>query len=65
MRKISEFHQHAAECRQLAKMAVSPDHAAMLENMARTWETLAGEREQHLARQRRIAGLDDTGERPA
>jgi hypothetical protein len=58
LRKISEYHEHAAECRKLAKLAVAPDHAAMLENMAQTWEGLAKEREQHLARQTRIAAIE-------
>jgi hypothetical protein len=45
----------------LAKTAVSPEHAAMLENMAKTWEGLAKEREQRLALQERIATMG-TGE---
>ena len=58
MRKISEYHEHAAECRKLSKGAGNPDQAAMLENMAKTWETLAVEREEYLARQERIANLE-------
>jgi hypothetical protein len=48
MRKISEYQEHADECRLLAKTAVSPEHKAMLENMARTWESLAEERRKRL-----------------
>ena len=59
MRKISEYYKHAEECRQLAKTSVAPEHAAMLENMAQTWETLAKEREQRLTRQERIATLEN------
>ena len=59
LRKISEYYQHAAECRQLSRLAGNADHAAMLENMAQTWENLAREREQHLARQDRIASLEN------
>ena len=59
MRKISEYHEHAAECRKLAKVAANSDHASTLEKMAVTWETLAKEREKHLARQDRIANLED------
>ena len=40
-------------------MATKSGHAAMLENMAQTWETLAKEREEHLARQERIANIEN------
>ena len=61
LRKISEYYEHAGECRQLSKLAGNADHAAMLENMAETWENLAKEREEHLARQARIASLEENG----
>jgi hypothetical protein len=48
MRKISEYQEHADECRLLAKTSLSPEHKAMLENMARTWEALAEERRKRL-----------------
>ena len=64
MRKASEYSKHAEECRQLAKTAITPEHAAMLENMAQTWESLAQEREQRLARMDRIAALEYLTERP-
>ena len=58
LKKISEYYEHAEECRQLAKSA-SAEHATTLNNMARTWENLAREREEHLARQQRIASLEN------
>jgi hypothetical protein len=58
LKKLSQYYQHAAECRQLAKLAGNADHAAMLENMAQTWESLAKERELHLARRERIEHLE-------
>ncbi len=58
MKKASEYHQHAAECRMLAHNAVSPEHKAMLETMAQTWEGLALDRERRLLQSERIAELD-------
>ena len=40
MRKIHEYLQHAAECRDMARTA-SPSHRQQLEQMAETWEQLA------------------------
>ena len=48
MKKVSEYRQHAAECRALAaKMAVDENRGQMLE-MAATWDRLADERAQAL-----------------
>jgi hypothetical protein len=58
MRKISEYQEHANECRLLARTAVSPEHKAMLENMAQTWESLAEERKRRL--EKGIPDLDDS-----
>ena len=44
----------------LARNALTPEHKAMLENMAHTWEMLAKEREGRLLREQRIAGLERT-----
>ncbi len=60
MKKASEYHQHAAECQQLANLAKEPGQKAMLVKMATTWENLAQEREAHVARQRRLAILEGT-----
>ncbi len=58
MKKASEYYEHAEECRQLARTAVSEDHRAMLENMARTWEGLAEERQKRISRANGIARID-------
>jgi hypothetical protein len=50
LKKASEYYQHAAECRELARTALTAEHRGMLETMARTWESLAREREERLMR---------------
>jgi hypothetical protein len=57
LKKASEYQQHAEECRLLARNAVSPEHKAMLENMAQTWEGLAEERKKRL--EKGIPNLDE------
>jgi len=47
MRKVSEYLQHAKECREMALKA-RPEHRAQLENMAKTWEQLAESRRKKL-----------------
>jgi hypothetical protein len=49
MKKVEDYMRHAAECRQMAKRARTPDEHEM--HMANTWEALAADREAHLARQ--------------
>jgi hypothetical protein len=58
MYKISDYLQHAEECRRLAKLASAPDHSAALLQMAQTWTDLAAARTQETERSKRIAGLD-------
>jgi len=60
VRKVSEYRQHADECRKLARRAASPEHGDMLLNMAATWDSLAEERIKSTARQQRIANLERT-----
>jgi hypothetical protein len=62
LKKASEYQEHADECRQLARTAVSPEHKAMLKKMAQTWESLARDRVQRIERARRIAGLEQTAD---
>jgi len=45
MRKISEYRQHAGECRALAAMMPSGEQRDQLLGMAETWDRLAEERE--------------------
>ncbi len=64
MYKISDYLQHAEECRRLAKLATVPDHSEALLRMAQTWTDLAAARAQQIERSKRIAGLDMTAARP-
>ena len=59
MRKVEEYHMHAAECRNMARTA-SPAHRQQLEQMAETWEQLAEARKKALERR----GLTDDEEAP-
>jgi hypothetical protein len=58
LKKASEYQEHARECRQLARTAVSPEHKAMLEKMAQTWEALARERQQRIWRASRMSASE-------
>jgi hypothetical protein len=58
VKKTSEYRQHAVECRQLISIAPTEEQKATLENMARTWDSLADDRERFLAQTRRIAQLE-------
>ena len=42
---MSEYRQHAAECRSLAGSMLSEEHREQLLAMAATWERMADERE--------------------
>ena len=55
MRKLSEYREHAAECREMARTA-PPTHRQQLEQMAATWEQLAA------ARQRKLLKAGKVGE---
>ena len=61
MKKASEYHEHATECRALA-VSAKGEHRSMLLKMAETWEGLARDREEQLARQQRISSLTATVE---
>jgi hypothetical protein len=61
MKKVSDYRQHAAECRKLGAGVQNQEHKAMLTKMAETWESLAKEREELIARQHRIAALEQIG----
>jgi hypothetical protein len=47
VRKLHEYREHAAECREMARTA-PPSHRQQLEQMAATWDQLA------VARQRKL-----------
>jgi hypothetical protein len=58
MKKISEYRDHACECRTMAKRTRSQAQRDMLLKMADTWDGLAEAREQTIASQERIAKLE-------
>ena len=53
MKKVSDYRQHAEECRKLATSARSKEHREMLLKMAATWEALAEERQKTNERRQR------------
>ena len=60
MRKVSEYRQHAKECRGLANQSRLPEHRQMLLNIAATWELLANDRIKTAEGLERIAKLEKT-----
>ena len=61
MKKIHEYREHAAECRDMARVA-SAAHRTQLEQMAATWDQLAEARARQLAKDGKTEEEDD--ERP-
>jgi hypothetical protein len=57
MRKISEYIEHAEECRKMAGTTKNPEQKDALREMAEAWEMLAREREKLLEKRlsRKIA----------
>ena len=58
MRKIEDYRKHAEECRLMLARSRTEDERQMLLNMAATWESLARDREDQMARQERLKELD-------
>ena len=58
MKKMHEYLEHAAECREMARTA-SPAHRAQLEQMALTWEQLAAARKRDLEKDNADAADDE------
>ena len=58
MRKIREYREHAAECREMARVA-SAGHRTQLEQMAATWDQLAEARARQLAKEGKSEEEDD------
>jgi hypothetical protein len=58
MKKIHEYREHAAECREMARVA-SAGHRTQLEQMAATWDQLAEARTRQLAKEGNIEEQDD------
>lgn len=65
MRKIEDYLRHAADCRQMANNAANDEHRQMLLHMVETWEGLAKDRSEQLARQQRISLLGHGERDPA
>ena len=61
MRKVDEYRRHADECRQLANRSSNEETRSQLLQMAETWEGLARDREEQIARQERITALENKG----
>jgi hypothetical protein len=57
VKKIHQYRQHAAECRDMARTA-PPAHRQQLEQMAETWEQLANARRRQLAKQSKTSEED-------
>jgi hypothetical protein len=57
MKKAEEYRAHAEECRQLATRGDAKGREQLLK-MAETWESLAKDREEDIARQERIKALE-------
>jgi hypothetical protein len=51
MKKVSEYRDHAEECRTLARRARSAEDRDMLLNMADTWDNLARAREKRMVKE--------------
>ena len=58
MRKVEEYSRHAAECRQLAAATSNAESRRQLLDMAETWDGLARDREEQLAREARLSVLE-------
>ena len=50
MKTVQDYQRHAAECDDLAKKAVTPEHRDMISQMAETWRMLAEQRRAKLVR---------------
>lgn len=50
MKQAGEYRKNATECRRLAAYALKPEEREQLLTMASTWEVMAQQREQMLAR---------------
>jgi hypothetical protein len=61
LRKVEEYRRHADECRKLAAASTHDESRQQLLQMAETWEGLARDREEQIARQERISRLESDG----
>jgi hypothetical protein len=63
MDKVREFRRRALECANLAQKATTPDIRGHYENLARTWDKLAEERQHFFIERHELeeAGLSSPG----
>lgn len=61
MKKLHEYREHAAECREMARTA-PPAHRQQLEQMAATWDQLASARQRKLKKLGPVDGVADGDE---
>jgi hypothetical protein len=61
MKKVEEYRERAAECRELARRARTPGDREMLLNMASTWDSLAEGRAKTISTNGRLAELNNSG----
>ena len=59
MKKTTDYLRHAAECRDMARLA-PPSHKLQLEQMAEVWEQLAEARRRKLKKQGKSIEADAT-----
>jgi hypothetical protein len=55
MRKVEEYRRHAEDCRKLAGSVSTEEAKQQLLQMAETWDALAKNREEQIARGHRVA----------
>lgn len=58
MRKVSEYREHAEECRKMAANTRNQEHKKQLQIMAEAWEMLAKEREKKIRKQSGTAAAE-------
>jgi len=62
MKKASEYRKHADECRRMLASFATAEQKAMLENMAKTWDTLADDRERQVVQRGRLTRFETSTE---
>ncbi len=62
MKKASEYRKHADECRRMLASFATEEQKAMLENMAKTWDTLADDRERQVVQRGRLTRFETSTE---
>jgi hypothetical protein len=53
MRKVSEYQEHAEECRKMARQTTNKQHKKQLEDMAQAWDMLVKGREKQVSKEQK------------